>query len=184
MKQKEIEEILSQLGIEIYSFAYILIPDDLQAHQIVVDSIGALIITKKEYLDSLIQIKKVFFENEKQYLKLQLYKNVYDLSRKRVFQIKKSIDSESFTTLANIFYKLEFDEKALLYLKDKKKWNTIDLEFICSKNKAELLSILYAARFKLNDSLALLEQSDLNKGKNHDLLTSHLNPSIQLSNEV
>jgi hypothetical protein len=150
MKQVELEHLLSRLGSELYGFAFILIPDDLQAHQLVVDSVGAILISKRNYFESLMYIKKKFFENEEKYLRQNLYKNVYELSKKRFHQLKLSVIENQEL---GFFYTLDFDEKALLYLREKCRLTNDEISFVTSKNKQEVISMLYSARLKFIDKI-------------------------------
>lgn len=44
MSMKYLESYLQKLNPELYRFAYALVPDDLQAEQLVIDALNALII--------------------------------------------------------------------------------------------------------------------------------------------
>jgi hypothetical protein len=62
MKRKDFYKILTPLTDKIYSLAYTLIPDDLQAEQLVIDSVNAFIFKEKKA----IQNKLLASENKKE----------------------------------------------------------------------------------------------------------------------
>ena len=49
------------------------------------------------------------------------------------------------------FFSLEFDEKAMLYLKEKAGLELDQIEFIACGSRAEILSHLYSARIKMTE---------------------------------
>ena len=50
MKRKELNTLLSPLSEKLYRFAYTLIPDDLQAEQLVIDSFNAFLLRERKKL--------------------------------------------------------------------------------------------------------------------------------------
>jgi hypothetical protein len=146
MKIEELQEYIQNLSPELYSFAYVLIPDDLQASQLMIDSVQAFIVQKKILIDKMGSSKNRILRNLLDETKLYLLRIIFDLSRKRYQQLKMSFkDVEQ----SGGFFALEFDEKAVLYLKDKAAFGLEDIEFITSSLRSEVLSHLYSARVKM-----------------------------------
>lgn len=164
MKTEELQKYIQNLSPELYSFAYVLIPDDLQASQLMIDCVQSFLIQKKILVEKMSQSKNKIVTNLLDEAKLSIIKIVYELSRKRYQQLKMS--------LANVegnggFYSLDFDEKAILYLKDKAGFDLNRIEYITSNSEAEVLSHLYSARIKMT---ALMEnnlfQNEIESGGN------------------
>lgn len=150
MKIEELQKYIQNLSPELYSFAYVLIPDDLQASQLMIDCVQSFLIQKKALIDKMSQTKVKAPKNLLEESKLHLLNIVFDLSRKRYQQLRMSFkDVEQ----SGGFFALEFDEKAVLYLKDKAAFDLDKIEFVCSKTRSEVLSHLYAARIKMTKHL-------------------------------
>ena len=146
MKTEELQNYIKNLSPELYSFAYVLVPDDLQASQLMIDCVQAFLIQKKALIEKMGQTKNKIVKNLLEETKLNLIKIVYELSRKRYKHLKISLsDVEG----SGGFFSLDFDEKAILYLKEKTNLDLIQIEFITSTTKSEILSYLYSARIKM-----------------------------------
>ena len=50
MKSEELQKFIQNLSPELYSFAYVLVPDDLQASQLMIDGVQSFLIQKKSIL--------------------------------------------------------------------------------------------------------------------------------------
>lgn len=146
MKRIEFEKFLPILSSELYSFAYVLLPDDLQAGQLVVDSIQAYLIQKREYIETLFSNKNKDNHFEFNKIKKETLQLVYELAKKRFHQIRLSIEE---TEDKKDFFHFEFDEKAALFLKDKMKMTNDEISILMMKTKIEVLSSLFSARSKM-----------------------------------
>lgn len=158
MKKIDFEKILSLLSSDLYSFGYALIPDDLQAGQLSVDAITAYLVSKKVIIENLLMENNENLKNEIPKIKMDLLKVIYDLAKKRFYQVRVSIESEHQN---DGFYHLEFDEKAALYLKDKMKLTNDEISVITMRSRAEVLASLYSGRLKMVKALPfeVLEES-------------------------
>lgn len=146
MKSKELEKLIQNLSTDLYSFAYILIPDDLQATQLMIDSVSVFFIQKKSLVEKWKNSPHDEDTKISDELKFHLYKAIYDLSRKRYQQLKMSFKEVEDNSG---FFSLDLDEKASLYLREKSHFNNNIIEFILGKSRSELLAHLYSARLKL-----------------------------------
>ena len=146
MKTEELQKYIQNLSPELYSFAYVLIPDDLQASQLMIDCVQSFLIQKKSLIEKMGLSKNKILVNLLEESKLNIFKIVYELSRKRYQQLKMSLsDIEG----DGGFFSLDFDEKAILYLKEKSGIELKDIEFITSLSRIEVMSHLYSARIKM-----------------------------------
>jgi len=150
MKRIDFEKFLSLISNDLYSFAYILIPDDLQAGQLVVDSIQNFLISKKDNVEKLFEARDKDLAKELMPIKRSLLKLVFELAKKRYHQIKLSIANEDGV---NDFYSLEFDEKAVLFLREKLKLSLEEIAIVSGKNLSEVHAYLYSARVKMIDAI-------------------------------
>jgi len=57
MKIEELQKYIQNLSPELYSFAYVLIPDDLQASQLMIDCVQSFLIQKKPLIEKMGQSK-------------------------------------------------------------------------------------------------------------------------------
>ncbi|MBC7537826.1 MAG: hypothetical protein H7281_03335 [Bacteriovorax sp.] len=146
MKTEELQKYIQNLSPELYSFAYVLIPDDLQASQLMIDCVQSFLIQKKVLVEKMGLTKNKIVKNLLEETKLNLKKIVYELSRKRYQQLKISL---SDVEANGGFFSLDFDEKAILYLKEKAALDLDRIEFITSNTRSEVLAHLYSARIKM-----------------------------------
>lgn len=153
MKIKELQRFIQKLSPDLYSFAYVLIPDDLQASQLIIDCVQSFLIQKTVLIDKLQQAKSKEVESALlDEARLQLQKIIFDIAKKRYQQLKISFqDVESEIG----FFSLEFEEKAVLYLKDKIGHNLDTVEMITSLSQSEILANLYVARVKMSQQFPI-----------------------------
>lgn len=148
MKTEELQKYIQNLSPELYSFAYVLIPDDLQASQLMIDCVQSFLIQKKGLVEKMAMTKNKILKNLLDETQLNLVKIVYELSKKRYQQLKMSlVDAEG----NGGFFALDFDEKAILYLKEKAQLDLERIEFITSYTRSEVLGHLYSARIKMTE---------------------------------
>ena len=146
MKTLELEKLIQNLSTDLYSFAFILIPDDLQATQLMIDSVSAFIIQNKTLVDKWSATNESELVHNSTDIKIQLYKSMYKLSKKRYNQIRMSLKSIEDNSG---FFALEFDDKAALFLKEKTEFALDIIEFILGQSRSEVLANLYSARLKM-----------------------------------
>ena len=150
MKTEELQKYIQNLSPDLYSFAYVLVPDDLQASQLMIDCVQSFLIQKKSLVERMGRTKNRIVKNLLNETKLCLFKIIFELARKRYHQLRISFQElESHDG----FFSLTFDEKAILYLKDKALLELREIEFISSTNKTEVLSYLYSARVKITEHM-------------------------------
>jgi hypothetical protein len=154
MKIIALEKFIQNLSADLYSFAYVLIPDDLQATQLMIDSVSAFMIKNKLIIEKW-KTKESFTDadnvNRSFEVKLNLFKVMYDLSQKRYSQLQLSFkdDVEDRTG----FSILKLEDKAALYLKEKTEFTNKAIESILSIDKMELIAHLYSARSTMIENL-------------------------------
>ncbi|MDO9182390.1 MAG: hypothetical protein Q7U04_08265 [Bacteriovorax sp.] len=146
MKTEELQKYIQNLSPELYSFAYVLVPDDLQASQLMIDCVQSFLIQKKVLIEKMGLTKNRILKNLLDETKINIVKIIYELSRKRYQQLKISLAEVEGN---GGFFSLDFDEKAILFLKEKTQFEIEQIEFITSMSKTEVLAYLYSARIKM-----------------------------------
>ncbi|MBC7428435.1 MAG: hypothetical protein H7336_07485 [Bacteriovorax sp.] len=167
MKTIELEKFIQNLSTDLYSFAFILIPDDLQATQLMIDSVSAFIIKNKFLVDKWKAASESEVVEHSHDIKIHLYKAMYDLSKKRYNQLRlsfKDIEDQSG------FFSLEFDDKAVLFLQERSEFSLELIEFILGKSRGEVLAHLYSARISMVSKLPgrTDKVSEQNHFRNHN----------------
>lgn len=148
MKTDELQKYIQNLSPDLYSFAYVLIPDDLQASQLMIDCVQSFIIQKRPMIERMILTKNKLVRNLLDETKSNLFQILFELAKKRYQQLKMSF---SAVEQSGGFFALEFEEKAVLYLKEKAAMDLDQIEFITGLTRAELLARLYSARIKMTE---------------------------------
>jgi hypothetical protein len=146
MKIEELQKYIQNLSPDLYSFAYVLIPDDLQASQLMIDCVQSFLIQKKQLVEKIALSKNKIVRNHSEEIKLNLLKIVFELSKRRYQQLKISFSDVEGN---GGFFSMDFDEKASLYLREKSDFELDQIEFITGSTRAETLSQLYSARIKM-----------------------------------
>ena len=162
MKTEELQKYIQKSSPDLYRFAYVLMPDDLQASQLMIDSVQAFLIQKKSLIEKIGNSKNRMFKALLNETKLNLLRNVYELARKRYQQLRVSFQDIENT---DHFYALKFDEKAILYLKEKMQFELRDIEYITLTDKAEVISYLVSARLKMIETQNISSNQSIETGR-------------------
>lgn len=150
MKTLDLEKYIQNLSTDLYSFAFILIPDDLQATQLMIDSVGAFMVQKRDLIQSITKEGESHLLANTEDIKIHLYKLMYELSKKRYHQLRMSFKNVEDNSG---FFSLDFDDKAVLFLQERTEFSMDKIEFILGKTKTEVLAHLYSARIKMVSDL-------------------------------
>ena len=165
MKTIDLEKYIQNLSTDLYSFAFILIPDDLQATQLMIDSVSAFMIKNKVLVDKWKSAKEGEVLAHSQDIRIHLYKAMYELSKKRYSQLRLSFkeieDSSGFFSLA-------FDDKAVLFLQERTEFSLELIEFILGKTRGEVLAHLYSARMTMVSKIPHRTENQQNHVRNHN----------------
>lgn len=153
MKTSDLEIIIKNLAPELYGYAYILIPDDLQAGQLIIDATQNFLMRKKFFIDKMLQ-SDVTKEASNE-VQLRLFQAVYEIAKKRFLQIKMSFNLPENEN--NFFLSLEFEEKSMLYLRVRAMLEIDQIEMVMSKDRAVILAFLSDARIKMIQQMSSQE---------------------------
>lgn len=145
MRVNDVQLYLEKINPELFSFSYALVPDDLQAQQIVIDAAALLFSEENKLLFNL------NFHNERWQLRSSrikkiLYQFIFRICKRRFRQIKESIKwNDEYAP----FFKLELEERAVIFLKHKTHMDIEDIEEILEVQKPYVLAKINCAREKL-----------------------------------
>jgi DNA-directed RNA polymerase specialized sigma24 family protein len=157
MKRKDFYQLVQPLTDKLYRFAFNLIPDDLQAEQLVVDSLNAYLLKEKKH----ILRKEVEIENKKE---LQVLRRIYfkgvlrymgEIGVRRSTQLNeqmKMFRPEEFAP----FYSLEPKVRFVLALRYQAQFSAEEIQEIVQMPRYEVIEKIHNGRFLL--------MNDLNKG--------------------
>lgn len=151
MKTSDLEIIIKNLAPELYGYAYILIPDDLQAGQLIIDATQNFVLNKKFFIDKILNeevSKEVTTE-----IQLRLFQAIYDIAKKRFHQIKLSFGHAQDKT--NFFLSLDFEEKSMLYLRIRAMLEINQIEMIMNQDRSMIIAFLTDARMKMIQQVAV-----------------------------
>jgi hypothetical protein len=145
MKTSDLEIIIKNLAPELYAYAYVLIPDDLQAGQLIIDATHNFVLSKKTYIEKVLMVEvSTAIINE---IQLRLFQTIYEIAKKRFQQIKMSFNLPD--NRDNFFLSLEFEEKSMLYLRVRAGLEVVQIEMIMNKDRSMILGFLSDARMKM-----------------------------------
>ena len=161
MKNNELEIFIQTKSDALYSFAFVLIPDDLQASQLMIDSVARLLIQKKSSIAYWSQLVGERDDIKKEVM-LNLLAATFEIARKRYGQLKMGLQDE--LKMNDDFYLLDLEAKAILYLRERENLEIIDVEFVTNMSKHEITAHLYSSRLILYKELELKHNAKFKAG--------------------
>lgn len=159
MKRKDFYQLVVPLTDRLYRFAYTLIPDDLQAEQLVIDSLNAFLIKERKS----IMRKDVNLNSKKdtQILKRTYFKGLLrymcDIGTRRSIQLIEQMKLMRPDEYA-AYYTLEPKVRFVMSLRYDAQFTVEEIEEIVQMPRYEVIEKIHNGRFLL--------LNDLNKGVN------------------
>ena len=94
MKHSDINSIVSKCISQLFPFAYSLIPDELQAEQLILDAYAVFILKENTFLkEALIDLDDDKEANEiTQFFLMSIMGEIYQLAKKRISQLGDSLE--------------------------------------------------------------------------------------------
>jgi DNA-directed RNA polymerase specialized sigma24 family protein len=157
MKRKDFYQLALPLTEKLYRFAYTLIPDDLQAEQLVIDSINAYLLKEKKSImnrDVDLTSKKQTQIMRRMYFK-NILKYVCDIGVRRSTQLSEQMKVLRPKEFAP-FYSLEPKVRFVISLRYEAQFTVEEIEEIVQLPRYEVIEKIHNGRFLL--------LNDLNKG--------------------
>lgn len=139
--------------------AYCLIPDDLQAEQLVIDGINAFLLKESIWVSQFTEeeVDPKFVQKMRRTLLKKVLRFQFEIGQRRSFQLidqyRTYIPSEF-----KKFYDLDVKVRAVMTLRFDFMFNMNEIEEICQMPRFEVIEKLHNGRFMLSKDLA---QADL-----------------------
>lgn len=154
MKRKDFYQILRPLPETLYPMAYSLVPDDLQAEQLIIDSVNAYLLKEKKWI--LNQPVNLSHNKEVQILRKAVLKNllryVVDIGARRSFQLSEQMKLVRPAEYAS-FYSLDPKIRAALRLRYEYQFSVEEIEEMMEMPRHEVIEKLHNGRFLLLNDL-------------------------------
>ena len=144
MKRKEIFATLAPLLDHLYQFSHALLPDDLEAEQLVIDGINGFIIKEKKWLTRLLtdsesesKLRRIFFQ--------KMISHIYGLATKRAAHFN--------STQEQPFYELPLRNRAIMTLRYLMNYDAQQIEDFLGLARWEVIEGIHTGRYMLMNEL-------------------------------
>jgi hypothetical protein len=147
MKKAEFLTIIDPLIPKFYSFAFALVPDELQAQQIVTDSFSVFFIREKDFIQDLAddwEDKKVIKQFQKEMIK-GFFEQIFKLGVKRANQLFSASKNDS-----PFYSELDSSSRGVLFLSRIMKMNTNEIKLVTDLDKHLVIEKIQNARVILD----------------------------------
>jgi DNA-directed RNA polymerase specialized sigma24 family protein len=152
MKRKEFYQLLEPLSERLYRFAYGLVPDDLQAEQLVIDAVNAYLLRASKSIDArhvnLLDKKDVILQRRS--LLKDILKNILDIGIRRAGHLTELVKADSQDNYS-IFYSLDPKVRFVIALRYDGQFSVEEMMEITSMPKYEVIEKLHNGRFLILD---------------------------------
>ena len=142
----DFREILSRLALSLYQFSHLLIPDRLQAQQVVIDSLAQLAVSWPPMADGL---KGINIQGQRPQLKIHAFKAAYSLAKARSHQL--GLIEQLGLPGQGVWEGSSLQERATLYLFYRLKFSKRDIAEILNVSVYDGMALLASARDWLDD---------------------------------
>lgn len=154
MKRKEFYQLALPLLDKLYHFAHMLIPDDLQAEQLVIDSFNAYLI--KERKSILKRELDVSSRKETQLIRRAIYKGILkymcDIGVRRSVQLNEQMKVARPSDYQT-FYTLEPKIRFVIGLRYEAQFTVEEIEEVVQMPRYEVIEKIHNGRFLLLNDL-------------------------------
>jgi DNA-directed RNA polymerase specialized sigma24 family protein len=150
MKRKEFFQIIQPLTQKLYRFAFSLLPDDLQAEQIVIDGLNAYLLRERKSIlrkEVNLQSKKELQSLRETYLKNLLY-YISDIGLRRANQLTGQLKQGVPAPYKN-FYSLEPKVRMIIGLRYEAQFSVEEIVDITQMPKFEVIEKIHNGRYLL-----------------------------------
>ena len=142
----DFRETLSRLALSLYQFSHLLIPDRLQAQQVVIDSLAQLAVSWPPMAEGL---RGVDMQEQRPQLKIHGFKAAYSLARARSHQL--GLIEQLGLPGQGVWEGSSLQERAALYLFYRLKFSKRDIAEILNVSIYEAMAMLASARDWLDE---------------------------------
>lgn len=145
MKKVELQSLVNSLIPKFYSFAYALMPDELQAQQMVIDAYAVFLVREKKFIREF-NYKPQTKEKTviKRYIMAHILSELFQMGLKRSAQLRLTIKGE--LGIYDSFYRLKTLHRAVLFLKENFHYSVEGIQEVLGLEKYQVIESLYNAR--------------------------------------
>lgn len=157
MKRSDFNKLVAPLSEKLYRFAFTLVPDDLQAEQLVIDSFNAYLLKeKKRILANEIDLNsnKNLQVQRRQHLR-SILRYIFEIGVRRSIQLSEQLKLSRPNEYA-IYFSLEPKTRFVMSLRFDAQFSMEEIEEIVHAPRYEVIEKIHNGRFLL--------LSDLSKG--------------------
>lgn len=148
MNKSDLQTLTNLLTPKLYSFAYALIPDELQAQQIIVDAYAIFLVQEKNFIsDYNYKGTKKDRSAITRYIMTNMVAQIYELGLKRSAQ-RRNLRKKDLG-LYQSFYNLKTNHRAILFLREKLRYSIEAIQQTLSLEKYQVLEAIYNAQHNL-----------------------------------
>ena len=154
MKRKDFYQLALPLSDKLYRFAFTLIPDDLQAEQLVIDSLNAFLLKEKK--DILKREVNLTSKKDSQFVRRTYFKGILrymcDIGTRRSIQLGEQmrvLRPEEYTA----FYSLDPKVRFVISLRYEAQFSVEEIEEIVQMPRYEVIEKIHNGRFLLLNNL-------------------------------
>ena len=144
-----IKEYIERNLNDLFSFSFCLLPDELQAQQLLLDALSVFVAGEKELI---LEFETVEDPERKlslmKVLRKSIMRAIYHMASKRSRQLETILMSGDNTP--DVFFHLGISQRAVLYLKHKLNFDFAEIEHILGKASPEVIGILSQGRVRLS----------------------------------
>ncbi len=155
MKRMDFYQLIKPLTDKFYRMAFNLIPDDLQAEQLVVDSLNAYLIKEKKFILNLPEFSDLS-KKELQLKRRQCFKGMLkymsEIGVRRASQLKGQM-LQARPAEFDLFYKLEPKVRLVIALRYDFLFTVEEIEDILSIPRYEVIEKIHNGRFLLMNDM-------------------------------
>lgn len=154
MKRKDFYQLIWPLSDKLYRFAFALVPDDLQAEQLVIDGLNAYLLKEKKS----IQNREADFEDKKhtQLLRRFYFKGILrymcEIGVRRSLQLSEQMRLDRPANYS-AFYSLEPKVRLVMSLRYEAQFTVEEIEEIVQIPRFEVIERIHNGRFLLLNDL-------------------------------
>lgn len=154
MKRTEFYQLLEPLTEKLYRYAYALIPDDLQAEQLVIDAVNAYLIRERKVIlnKSFDPAQKLETQVQRKNLFKGVLKNLTDIGLRRAVQLSEQLRlmvPQEFQA----FYQLDPKIRLAIKLRYEGQFSVDDIQDLISMPRYEVIEKIHNGRFLLLNDL-------------------------------
>lgn len=154
MKSDQLKSVVDNLLSKLYSFAHSIIPDELQAEQLIIDSYSIFLMKHKKPLEQLELGKRKKDTRLRIHVRNYVYRSMLEVIFELGLKRSSQLNIESTTDQYKSFYSLTPTQRAILHLQEVLEFSPEETCRIVGVTKHEAIEQFYNAQNILRKAIA------------------------------